>query len=43
VALSENAQIDSRNLAMRVGCDAFEVKPVDVDHLVANVEKLLPS
>ena len=43
VALSENAQTDSRNLAMRVGCDAFEAKPVDVDHLVESVEKLLPS
>ena len=43
VALSENAQTDSRNLAMRVGCDAFEAKPVDVDHLIESVERLLPS
>ncbi|MBP7779386.1 MAG: response regulator [Acidobacteria bacterium] len=43
VALSENAHTDSRNLAMRVGCDAFESKPVDIDHLVASVEKLLPA
>lgn len=43
VALSENTHTDSRNLAMRVGCDAFEAKPVDVDHLVESVEKLLPG
>ncbi len=42
VALSENTQTDSRNMAMRVGCDAFEAKPVDVEHLVRSVEKLLP-
>lgn len=42
VALSENAQTDSRNLAMRVGCDAFEVKPVDTDTLARRVERLLP-
>lgn len=43
VALSENSQTDSRNLAMRVGCDAFAVKPFDVEHLVASVERLLPA
>lgn len=43
VALSENAQTESRNLAMRVGCDAFEPKPLDVEHLVASVERLLPA
>ena len=43
VALSENTQTDSRNLAMRVGCDAFEAKPVDIEHLVRSVEKLLPA
>lgn len=43
VALSENAQTDSRNQAMRVGCDAFAVKPFDVEHLVASVERLLPA
>ena len=42
VALSENTHTDSRNLAMRVGCDAFEAKPVDVEHLVRSVERLLP-
>jgi two-component system, cell cycle response regulator DivK len=42
VALSENAHTESRNLAMRVGCDAFEAKPVDVEHLVESVERLLP-
>lgn len=43
VALSENSQIDSRNLAMRVGCDAFEAKPVDAEQLATRVERLLPS
>lgn len=43
VALSENAQTDSRNLAMRMGCDAFAVKPFDIEHLVASVERLLPA
>lgn len=43
VALSEHTETDSRNLAMRVGCDAFEAKPLDVDHLVTSVEKLLPA
>lgn len=43
VALSEHTETDSRNLAMRVGCDAFEAKPVDVEHLVRSVESLLPS
>lgn len=43
VALSEHTETDSRNLAMRVGCDAFEAKPVDVEHLVQSVERLLPS
>jgi len=43
VALSENDQTDSRNLAMRVGCDAFEPKPVDLDHLLRSVEALLPA
>jgi hypothetical protein len=28
---------------MRVGCDGFEPKPLDVDHLVASVESLLPA
>ncbi len=42
VALSEHTHTDSRNLAMRVGCDAFEAKPVDVDRLVESVERLLP-
>lgn len=43
VAMSENTQTDARNLAMRVGCDAFAVKPVDVEHLVQSVERLLPQ
>jgi two-component system cell cycle response regulator DivK len=43
VALSENTATDSRNMAMRVGCDAFEAKPVDVEHLVRSVEQLLPA
>ena len=43
VALSENAQTDSRNLAMRVGCDAFEAKPIDVEHLAESVERLLQA
>jgi CheY-like chemotaxis protein len=43
VAMSEDAETDRRNLAMRVGCDAFAVKPFDVDHLIESVERLLPS
>lgn len=43
VAMSEDAVTDRRNLAMRMGCDAFAVKPFDVDRLVASVEQLLPS
>jgi CheY-like chemotaxis protein len=43
VAMSENTQTDARNLAMRVGCDAFACKPVDVEHLVESVEQLLPQ
>lgn len=43
VAMSENAQTDARNMAMRVGCDAFASKPVDVEHLVESVEQLLPQ
>jgi two-component system, cell cycle response regulator DivK len=43
VAMSENTQTASRNLAMRVGCDAFAAKPVDVEHLVESVERLLPA
>ncbi len=43
VALSEDCQTDRRNLAMRVGCDGFEAKPLDVDHLIASVERLLPA
>ena len=43
VAMSEDAQTDRRNLAMRMGCDAFAVKPFDVHHLVDSVERLLPS
>ncbi len=43
VALSEDTQTDRRNQAMRVGCDGFEAKPLDVDHLVASVESLLPA
>lgn len=43
VAISEDGQTDRRNQAMRVGCDGFEPKPLDVDHLVASVEKLLPA
>lgn len=43
VALSEDTQTDRRNQAMRVGCDGFEPKPLDVDHLVASVESLLPA
>lgn len=43
VALSEDTQTDRRNQAMRVGCDGFEPKPLDVDRLVAIVERLLPA
>ncbi len=43
VALSEDAKTDRRNLAMRMGCDAFEAKPCNVDHLVNSVEELLPA
>jgi len=43
VALSEHAETDVRNHAMRVGCDAFAVKPFDVDHLVESVQALLPA
>jgi len=42
VAMSEDAQTDRRNLAMRMGCDAFAAKPFDLDHLVDSVEELLP-
>lgn len=42
VAMSEDAKTDRRNLAMRMGCDAFAVKPFDPDHLVDSVERLLP-
>lgn len=43
VALSENVQTDTRNQAMRVGCDAFAAKPVDVDQIVESVQRLLPA
>ena len=43
VAMSEDAVTDRRNLAMRMGCDAFAVKPCDVDRLVESVEQLLPA
>ena len=43
VALSENVQTDARNQAMRVGCDGFEPKPLDVEHLVESVQSLLPA
>ncbi len=43
VAMSEDAKTDRRNLAMRMGCDAFEAKPCNVDHLVHSVEQLIPS
>ena len=43
VAMSERAEVDVRNQAMRVGCDAFELKPLDVDHLVESVRALLPA
>lgn len=43
VALSEDAKTDKRNLAMRMGCDAFAAKPFDADRLVDSVEQLLPS
>jgi CheY-like chemotaxis protein len=43
VAISEDTQTDRRNQAMRVGCDGFEAKPLDLDHLVASVENLLPA
>lgn len=42
IAMSEDAKVDRRNLAMRMGCDAFAAKPFDVDHLVDSVERLLP-
>ena len=43
VALSEDAKTDQRNHAMRIGCDGFEAKPLNMDHLVESVERLLPS
>ncbi len=43
VAMSEDAKTDRRNLAMRMGCDAFEAKPCNVDHLVHSVEQLIPA
>jgi two-component system, cell cycle response regulator DivK len=42
VAMSEDAQTDRRNFAMRMGCDAFEAKPFDLVRLVEHVEQLLP-
>ncbi len=42
VAMSEDAETDCRNLAMRMGCDGFAAKPVDPGHLVDSVEQLLP-
>lgn len=42
VAMSEDAKVDRRNLAMRMGCDAFAAKPFDIAHLVDSVEQLLP-
>lgn len=43
VALSEDTQTDRRNQAMRYGCDGFEPKPLDMEHLVESVERLLPQ
>jgi CheY-like chemotaxis protein len=43
VALSADTETDCRNQAMRVGCDGFEAKPLDIDHLIASVEQLLPA
>lgn len=43
VAVSENTRTDARNQAMRVGCDGFESKPLDVEHLVESVQALLPA
>lgn len=43
VALSADAKTDRRNHAMRIGCDGFEPKPLDLDHLVDSVERLLPA
>ncbi|WP_129677023.1 response regulator [Candidatus Chloroploca sp. Khr17] len=41
IALTAYAMSDDYHRSMAAGCDAFETKPIDFDHLVATMERLL--
>ena len=42
IGLSAHAMSGDRDKAMQAGCDDYDTKPVELDHLLTKIEALLP-
>jgi CheY-like chemotaxis protein len=43
VALTAHALVSDRERSLAAGCDEFETKPVDLNHLLEKITTLLPN